>query len=564
MGKWPERGPCTYLPHFVGLIVLSRFDLVMQAGTDFGAPPVIRETSVLAQNRSAPLVRSKSPWLCPVETLWGEEFNESIFDTLPNPTFEPETVDGCLPVDDLEIDYYPSFDLDSNRDGLRRWWREEPKEGVTGQEYEALPCEITGYGPNYGSATQPGWDNDVTWVLPTELTTRTSASIVSTPAIKIYLHWGNWKTVGEPFARFRSARVCTTRKGNAICRLPEGPLNPPVQGKTKPPSMVLYDNIDVCSYLNSTSDTLGATYLDWLDFHTFMALEEGDAGNIWDDWERSGTAYVYGRNTTTTPENMNPLVVDTKLMAKYRSHAEITTNGWSFGSFSINYHPNFTAAVRLMNVQKVEQGTQYSAGYTVSKSNDVDEVHHLVIGRFVIPHDSVFTERALMLAMESAFYMNHANPIPSAGDTDPWERIVQAIQSVANIGQGEAYVVELSTAPNIKWPFYAVYCLAVALVIGFYFCRGREVPAPSNLYDWYLLGRRDCGDRSAGKCLEFGQTTDKSLGVNAVSIDQDHFGLFDEPLGPTGNPIRGVQSRADVLGGEVNDTADHGRISHNL
>ena len=76
----------------------------------------------------------------------------------------------------------------------------------------------------------------------------------------------------------------------------------------------------------------------------------------------------------------------------------------------------------------------------------------------------------------------------------------------------------------------------MALVIGLYFGRGKEVQAPSNLYDWYLLGRRDCGDRGAGNCLDFDQTTSKSLGVNAVSKDQDHFGLFDDPLGPHRKP----------------------------
>ena len=61
MGKQPELGRpynnnnyYSYLPHFVALLVLGRFDLVMQAGTDFGAPPVVREIPILVQNRSAP------------------------------------------------------------------------------------------------------------------------------------------------------------------------------------------------------------------------------------------------------------------------------------------------------------------------------------------------------------------------------------------------------------------------------------------------------------------------------------------------------------------------------
>ena len=58
-------------------------------------------------------------------------------------------------------------------------------------------------------------------------------------------------------------------------------------------------------------------------------------------------------------------------MAKYRSHAEITTNGWAIVGHETHRHPNYTTAVRLMNVQKVDQlGTEYSVGYTVSKSSE--------------------------------------------------------------------------------------------------------------------------------------------------------------------------------------------------
>ena len=158
---------------------------------------------------------------------------------------------------------------------------------------------------HYGHIKRIGWDSDVMWVSPSRLTNPFSVYILDPPSLKWYSHWGNWQDVGKPNVRFHSAHVCATRKGNAICRIPEGPLNEPVQGKTRPPSMVLYDNIDVCSFSNSTDDTISSTYLEWLDFHTFSPLE---AGNIWDDWEQSGTTYVYGRNITTTrPENINPL-----------------------------------------------------------------------------------------------------------------------------------------------------------------------------------------------------------------------------------------------------------------
>ena len=117
----------------------------MQAGTDFGAPPVVREIPILVQNHSAPLVRSKTPWLCPLESLWGESNNFTA--PVADPAFEPETVNGCIPVQDqIEIDYYPSF----GEGTTSGWWREEPTNGVMGQqEYGALPCRIAEYGQFY-------------------------------------------------------------------------------------------------------------------------------------------------------------------------------------------------------------------------------------------------------------------------------------------------------------------------------------------------------------------------------------------------------------------------------
>ena len=55
-----------------------------------------------------------------------------------------------------------------------------------------------------------------------------------------------------------------------------------------------------------------------------------------------------------------------------------------------------------------------------------------------------------MLAMESAFIMYDNAPIPVAGLANPSDKIITAIRSIANIGQGEAYVVGYSAVPDIQ------------------------------------------------------------------------------------------------------------------
>ena len=68
---------------------------------------------------------------------------------------------------------------------------------------------------------------------------------------------------------------------------------------------------------------------------------------------------------------------------------------------------------------------------------------------------------------------------------------------------------------------------------------------PHGSYDWYLIGRRDCGDRSAGRCVSFGQTTDKVLGIYQVSTVHDHLGLTDKPTGLSERPVRGLHDRKE-------------------